>query len=278
MNKWISLIILLSALPNFISAQCTFESDFSSNNNWTSVGSGVSINNGALMFSSANSGEQRRTYRSLNAPLSNNDPWKVELDFTPTGVGTWAGEPAAGHYLFALTAGTQEPLSNCPNVACSGYPASLQDGVMIIFSNQNPPDGDINFQILHHQNGNELTSAKVPFVGLNTTYYLTFERLGTNDYQLGVFSNAARTSHIAGSPVALNVPTAITTGLNTIQFGAIARGDNQRELSGNIDDVCLRANLQEQVQVELPALPKARLLLFGFLMVGMIGFVLRKRF
>ena len=271
-----SLIILLSLLATYATAQCTFESDFSSSSGWTQVGSGVSINNGNLEFVNASGGQQRRVYQSLATPLTGNDTWRIELDFTPTALGTWSGQPAAGHYLVALSTGTNDPLTDCPNVACSGYPAGTQDGVMVNFLNPVPPDGNVNFQILHKQGSTELTSGVIPFLGNNTTYYVTFERLGPNDYQLSVFSNGGRTNHLPGSPVALNVPGAVT-GLSTIHHGVITRGNSLREMSGSIGGVCVTANPPIVIK-ELPAFPKTYLVLFGVLMMGAIGFLLRKQF
>ncbi|MEM6377665.1 MAG: hypothetical protein AAF705_05610 [Bacteroidota bacterium] len=276
MNKWISLIIIASFLTSHAYGQCLFDSNFRVATNWTQVGNSVSINNGRVDFVSATGGQQRRVYRELDNPLNASDTWKVELEFTPTDLGNWSGQPAAGHYLFALTQTINEPLNDCPNIACTGYPSSTQDAVMVNFLNPAPPDGSVNFEILHLQAGNELASAKIPFTGLNTTYYLTFERLGPNDYQLAVFSDDERTDHLSGSPVSLNVPGAIT-GLTTVHHGAIARGNSLRELTGRIDDLCLIANpTTTVVQQDLPAIPGAYLIFMALMVLGVGGILIRK--
>ena len=268
-------MIVAYFLTSHAYGQCLFDSNFRVATNWTQVGNSVSINNGRVDFISATGGQQRRVYRILDNPLNANDTWKVELEFTPTDLGDWSGQPAAGHFLFALTQTTGEPLNDCPNVACTGYPSGTQDVVMVNFLNPTPPNGSVNFEIQHLQSGNELESAKIPFIGLNTTYYLTFERLGPNDYRLAVFTNAARTNHLSGSPVSLNVPVAIT-GLTTVQHGAIARGNALRELTGRIDNLCVIANPATVVQQDLPALSGAYLIFMALLVLGLGGLFIRK--
>jgi hypothetical protein len=57
-----------------------------------------------------------------------------------------------------------------------------------------------------------------------------------------VFSDAARTIHIQGSPVELVIPASIE-GLNTVQHGNVARGSDYRELTGSVDNLCINWNL-----------------------------------
>ena len=257
-----------------LSGQCDFQANYASDAGWTQVGTEVVIQTGAVEFDEANGGSQRRVYTQLPTTLNSNDSWKLDFEFTPTAVGTWNSAPAAGHFLVALTAGTQDPINNCPNIACSGYPNGTQDAVMVNLITPDPGDGSINFRIMHRDNGTQTVSGFLPLVGLNLTYYLTFEQLGPKNYQLSVFSDPGRSNPIAGSPISLNTPTSIT-GLTTIQHGTIAQGNPNRELSGTIDDLCLDLNPVIVIPQEMPVLPFGKIWLLCGMLLG-VSIILMK--
>ena len=134
--SFLSFTIIHSALI----AQCSFSEDYSTNAGWTQVGTNVEISNGSLNYlNGAADSEQRRVHRSLGFTLDSNHRWIAEFEFYPTQVGNWGG-PSAGHTLFALTAGTQEPFNNCPNIPCTGKPNGNQDGIIVSYVTTNPTD------------------------------------------------------------------------------------------------------------------------------------------
>jgi hypothetical protein len=66
-------------------------------------------------------------------------------------------------------------------------------------------------------------------------YYLRFERTGPGAAMLSVFSDAARTNHMPGSPIVFTISSTIT-GLNTVQHGALTPDNASRMISGTIDN------------------------------------------
>lgn len=190
--------------------------------------------------------EQRRVYKNLGVSLAASDTWTADIDFTPTSVGNYGG-PHAGHAIVSLTAGTQEPFSNCPDVWCTGYPSPTQDGIICVFGSPgNPSDGNSYFLIyaIEGTNSSEYVSVPIQANALNTSYYVRLERIGTTLTRLSVFSNPAKTVHLPGSPVFLTIPASIE-GLNTVQHGNIARGGSYRELTGKVDNLCINWNSSE---------------------------------
>ncbi len=244
------LLILLSVLfASFtLQAQCDFYDDYSSQSGWTQIGTDVQVSNGKVEFlNGAKGGEgslgegQKRVYKNTGLTFNSNDSWVAQFEFTPTSVGTTMGQPWTGHTLFALTAGTQEPFNNCTNLACSGFPNGNQDGVIVMYGADNPPTGNIWFKIKARDNSLEYTSSAINANTMGVTYYPSLERLSGTNVQLSVFSDAARTVHIAGSPVSLTIPITLT-GLTTVQHGNVVRGNYQRELNGTIDSLCINLN------------------------------------
>ena len=220
---------------------CDFFDNFSNSTNWTQVGNLVSIQNGVVAYlNNAPDGEQRRVYKNLGVSLNAYDMWAAEIDFKPVNVGNYGG-PHAGHAILSLTAGSQEPFSNCPDVPCTGYPSPQQDGIICMFgSNTNPSDGNSYFMIkaIEGSNSSEYTSSLIKANTLGIPYFVRLERVSPMLVTLSVFSDAARTIHLPGSPVALSIPVSIE-GLNTVQHGNIARGGPYRELTGELDNLCI---------------------------------------
>lgn len=243
------LIIIIVGFNQHLLSQCDFFDDYTTNTGWTQVGIDVEVSGGKLQFidgainGSNGSGEgQKRVYKSLGATMMANNVWYAEFDFYPQSVGTRLGQPWTGHSLLALTAGTQEPFNNCPNQPCTGLPTGTQDGLLVYFGAENPPNGDVWLQIIARDNSTEYTSTnQIIIPNLTTTYYPRFERLSSTLVQLSVFSDAARTLHMNGSPITLNIPNTIE-GLNTVQHGNIVRGDYRREFTGTIDNLCINFN------------------------------------
>lgn len=218
---------------------CDYYDNYNHTDGWTQVGTDVTIANGRVEYQDGSAdGEQRRIYKSLGVSLDSNDTWTAEIDFTPASFGSYQGQPMAGHNLLALTAGTQEPLNDCPDTPCTGNPTGTQDGLMIVCGTYNPPDGSTFFLILARDGALELRSDRIFFNGLNTTYYLELERTGGTEVKLSVFSDAARTIPLPGSPVTLAIPGTIT-GLTTIQHTNHARGMEPRQLTGTVDNLCI---------------------------------------
>ena len=239
------LLATVLIISHSVFSQCDFFDDYTTNSGWAQVGNDVEVINGHVEFiNGAIGGEgpggdgQKRVYKSLGSTLNASDYWVAQFDFTPVSVGSTQGQPWTGHTLFGLTAGTQEPFSDCTNLACTGFPTGTQDGIIAYFGADNPPTGDIWFKIKAKDGTQEYTSNQINCVALNTTYYPRIERTSATNVVLAIYSDAARTTQIPGSPVSLTIPNTIT-GLTTIQHGNAVRGNYQRALNGSIDNLCI---------------------------------------
>ncbi|MEZ4685176.1 MAG: hypothetical protein R3B47_03670 [Bacteroidia bacterium] len=243
MIKQALLGLTLFSLSFFAFSQrtCHFYDDFASNAGWTQVGADVLVTNGRIEFQNGAPGQvQRRIHKQIGKTLNSTDTWTAEIDFHPTSVGTYGGQPFVGHYPIALTAGTNDLRNDCSSIPCTGFPLGKQDGIHVIYVANNPPDGNLFFQISIKD-----SVAFIPSPGtiiandLDTTYYLRLERLADTLVRLGVYWDAARTLHVNGSPIQHTIPSTVT-GLTTVQAGVETSADIRRELFGWSDDLCIR--------------------------------------
>ena len=233
------LIVLISS-PFIAFNQNQFIEDFSSSARWTQVGTNVSISNNSVEYTNlAFDSEQRRIYASLNDTLDSTVTFTAEIEFFPTQVGRQGSNRYSGHLILGLTAGTQEPYNDCPNISCTGYPLGTQDGIMINYVARNPSTDSLFF-IMKLKDGSLEYGGNVRIFSntLNTTYYLRLEKTDCSVFQLSVFTDPARTTHLPGSPIIENFPTA-ATDFNTVQIGNVARGDPRRGLNGFVDNLSI---------------------------------------
>ena len=239
-----STCIFLISTGLWSQGNCDLSDNFSNPGGWTQVGDLVSIQNGVVAYQNgAPDAEQRRVYKGIGTTLAANTTWAADIDFMPVSVGDYGG-PHAGHAILSLTAGTQEPFSDCPDVPCTGYPPSQQDGVICMFGSAvNPSDGNSYFMIRAVEGSNSAgyTSPLIMANALGVEYFVRLERTSPTQVKLSVFSDAARTVHLPGSPVVLAIPASIE-GLNTVQHGNIAQGGPYRELTGELDNLCINWN------------------------------------
>lgn len=240
--------MLLGSVFGQESSDCSIFFDYSSDANWTQVGTLVEVVNGHVEYingapggsvGSSAVGTQRRVHHPLGTTFNGSDVWTASFDFNPISVGTHSnGEPHVGHILFALTAGTQEPFNDCVDLPCTGFPTGTQDGFMVVFGTDNPADGNTYLMIRAKDGASETVSTRVIANTLNTMYYLTVEKTSSTNIRLNIFTDAARTNHLSGSPVNFAIPSTIE-GLNTIQHGVAVRGQIERELTGSVDNLCI---------------------------------------
>ena len=252
------LIISLLLLPFLLNGQapikdfaCHYAFDYSDSTGWTQTGSLVEISNNKVNFidgapdgsySSISVGIQRRLSFNLGTTFNSMDTWTVDFDFTPMEVGTHSnGNYHTGHNLFSLSENDNDPFNDCNDLPCSGFPQGSQDAISLVYATDNPPSGDIHFSIRAKDNGVETGSDLIFSNTLGNTYYLRLTRENSTIIKLNVYTDAARTTHLTGSPISFTIPSTIT-GLTTIQHGNIVRGQVERELTGNIDNLCIIQN------------------------------------
>lgn len=247
--KWLFILITCTLSVWGLRAQCDISDDYENPGNWTQIGSQVEITAGSVTFLDGSPcGEQRRVYRDLGITLDPGHAWTVEVDFNVLFVGSTPTGPAVGHNIVALTAGTQEPLSDCPDVECTGNPQSTQDGIMVTYVTPNPPDGSMGFAIIATDDGKEESSERIPGNIVDTDYFITLERTGSDNATLSIFSDAARMTHVDGSPVSLALPPGLG-GLTHVQHSNHARGTSERQLTGTVDNLCIMHPLTSTSEV-----------------------------
>lgn len=242
--KYLVFCIFCFYFQHCIAQCCGYTDNFSNKNGWTQIGKDVEISGGKVNFInySRNGSGQKRIYKKLCKTLNSNDAWSTEIEFKPTAWLTKSGRPHTGAYLFALTAGNQEPFNNCPNLPCTGYPIGNQDGIMVIYVTKLNPTGQVWFKLKAKDGTTEYTSAsQIIATPLNQATYPVIERVSSTLVRLSVYSNSAKTNHLTGSPITLTIPNTIT-GLNTMQFGSTVRGENRRGQNATIDNLTVKFN------------------------------------
>src|SRR5690606_14803843 len=245
------LVLISTALVGLTFGQpqdgCFFYSNYLDSSEWVQVGTLVEVTNGQLEFidgapdgssGSTAVGSQRRVYQDIGVTLNSNDVWRADFEFTPMILGNHNGQPHTGHLLLGLTAGTQEPFNNCSDLPCTGFPAGTQEGIMVLILTNNPPDGDVFFQVRYKDASSEIASPNIIYNSLGSKLYFRLIRSSSTLVKLSVFVDSLATTHVSGSPVFLTIPSTID-GLTTVQHGNNVRGQVERELTGIIDNLCI---------------------------------------
>lgn len=269
--------LILSSILYFIIVHLGFSQtcdilsdDFSNSGLWTQVGTDVLVTNNRVEFQNdAANGSQKRVYRSIGTILGSSDIWSVEVDFfvgtIPSGSGT-AVDP------IVLTAGTQEPFNDCPDIACTGNPPGTQDMIGVSFGTPTSTSQDRRFRIRARE-GTTSTEWKSPVISAtakNTAYYIKLERTSPTEVSLAIFSDASRTLHLSGSPVSLTIPNTIE-GLSTAQVNSHANGGFSRKFNGWVDNLCLSSSLL------VPTLSQWGLIIFVLLLLTLGSLAIKVR-
>jgi hypothetical protein len=200
-------------------------------------------------------GADVRVYRSIGTTLNGINSWKAEFDFKPTAIWLQPGPYYVGHAIFALTAGTLNPINDntLPDICCQ--PLSNQDGVMVMYTNETSlGSSSIGFYIMvkHGASWDQSTSfIRIPQPSGVTSpwYYFRLERFNENDYKLSVFTDPQRTIHVIdpvvphhSSPFCFS-STLVPQNLNILQHSNVPQGSYNRMLGGSLDNTCiLRVN------------------------------------
>lgn len=229
------LITLITAFDAF--AQCDYYEDFSSDTDWTTVGSLVEIADGRLNYlNDCPDASQRRVYKSLERPMKQEDCWDMKMAFTPTSVGSYQGEPFTGHMIFSLTETNKPTRSDCADIACVGYPPSTQDALSVLYTTTNPPDGNLQFKIFSSRNGTWTLSDPIIYNELGSTIYVHLEK-NCSEYVLNLFSDPDLSNPLGTGAVTMDLNE--HNDFQFIQHGNSVVGYHKRELNGHIDDVCI---------------------------------------
>lgn len=237
--KRLGILLLMNLTCVIATAQncgdILLDEDFSSSAGWTTQGNGdVNISNGYVNFNNAASGDYNRVYKSMSQAASNNY-WKAQCDLTILGPN--ASGNGTGAIVMALTAGTLDFMTYN---ASQSYQETNQDGISVVLTSASQNDNNINnwFFLIESKKGNvrQYDMNAIIYASSSVSdYYISLERTSASTSRLSVYSDAARTVHMPGSPVTFNIDPLIT-GLNTVQHGIGTAGSPSRMLNGRLDN------------------------------------------
>ncbi|MCD6068676.1 MAG: hypothetical protein K0S33_3502 [Bacteroidetes bacterium] len=240
-------------------AQCSgspgFTETFTSTSGWTTdnytnhpATPYFEISGGAFRYGNANSpstrcGRIQRVYRSLPGTL-NNQEWTAECKFAITG----GNCPA--HIIMSFTAGNLDTWysQTGTDTECASFAGGVtnQDAIYA-WLNGPVPTSAISGPVTGgwsiyagYKDGTTITdyaSGAIP-INANGTYYVRLQRTHLDKGLISVFSNAAMTTHVPGSPQCFDItPSTALSGLTHLQHGVSATGYCARMLAATIDDV-----------------------------------------
>ena len=197
----IGLFIIQLSLKSF--GQCDYFEDFSNPSGWTQVGTLVETNNGELQYiNGAPDGIQRRVYKQLGTPITDEDIWSANFKFQPIDVGSLNGQPYTGHLILSLTETEQNPHWDCPDEDCTGWPNGTQKAISVAYLTDNDPDGTIFFRIVVRHNGVRYDSPSLVYSNLGNDIYVVLTK-GTSNFSLNIYSDINLQNPLGNGPVTL---------------------------------------------------------------------------
>lgn len=216
-----------------------FSDDFSNPSLWQVMGSkvftwgppgDVAVTGGVTRYDNFRGRQTYRLVRSLNGVLANDQDWRMELDFVLN-----ASTPLSGVILMAITANNQHPQS----AASGSTTPNNNSGIQIIVanplgSNSNGDRISITSKVGTVSNGGSATID----INRGVRYYIRLERLTSLDWSLSVFSDAARSIQVPGSPVCLQTQDPVEP-LNFLQQGTGTTSSPSRRMHGDTDNLCI---------------------------------------
>jgi len=188
---------------------------------WTDVGDKISVNTttGRLDYDALRGDGDDRCYYDLAS--INNTAWKLEYTWKPTSA------PVDNGNLFAFGAWSS-------NTNVSGYGG---DAILAFLYSISDIVANGTIQLRQYDGGATTATGNINII-YGTTYYVSLERLSSDNATLSIYSDSDRISHIAGSPVSLAIPVTVT-GLRYLQASNFSAGPLTGEEIGWIDDLYL---------------------------------------
>jgi sugar lactone lactonase YvrE len=218
------------------------------------------INNGSsCSFVTVRDGRQLKISKNISA--LNNTNWTCDFTFNidaPPSEAEANNSPAVN--LLVVNTNGNGLLTSCTGgnlaVACNPFYQYTQNDAVWLNLDSNAPEAcspaeqevaakqwvfrpyamEGNVSNPTHLASN-LTKTIAVIPGLNT-YYVRFERVGSDMGQLSVYYDYARTTHIPGSPVCFDIPYTVTS-LAALSHGVVTWGSYDRIFSGTISNLKL---------------------------------------
>lgn len=233
-------------------SQCSgtpdFYDDYSTSTGWTAVDKtnhspNVTIASGVVNYNNALDGREQRIVKAL--PFTLND--QVFVSECKIRV---SGGNGALHTIMSFTENNNDTwyiqsglLAECS--AFSGVETN-QDALFCtltqIYGVTSPgccPQSSDWGVIVGYKDGtvaNSFISTGIPLANANTDYYVRMQRTSSNTGLISVFSDAAMTVHVTGSPQCFNLPATVSN-LKYVQHGVVTGGSCNRALTAQIDDL-----------------------------------------
>jgi len=211
-------------MPSAYSQSIVFQDDYSTNSGWTQVGTLVTVDDpsfpGIVKFNGVPDASDRRVHKSLGTTLSDTE-WVLESEFIATAFNI------PSHGVFTLTSGTGDPIITAPSMLGIYYTNTGDAGIgfRVVTSDATFLDG-----VSH--------GSKI-LVDQNQQVYLRLSRTSATTATFEVFSDAARTQHVTGSPVQITTIPANISGLDTLQHANASHGGALRNLTAEIDNTVI---------------------------------------
>lgn len=210
-KTFFTLLSLFTLHTSFSQTNCVVD-DLSSNAEWTQIGTSLSITDGKIKYDNTECGPDRRVLRTV--PTFH--LWKLDFSFKPINF----NPTGPSHVLMAYTAGQRQ----------TEYSPAQQARVIYL---SNPTSSAAKLYM--DAQGTQGTQGILAPIG--STYYIRMERTCATQLVLSVFSDAARTKHVQGSPI-ISTLTENLEGLNTLQSSNSVLGPGN-PFSAELDNITL---------------------------------------
>ena len=229
-----ALLLAMLMLAQHTFAQCSFSNGYTGPGGWTTNGSCYpgcySIGPSSFNFNATPCGGGYN-YATMPTPCTiNNSCWCADIDFVYTGRTT----TGVAHTLLSFTSNTLNSWNVGPTFAVSNN-NDIEAYLLC------PANGGPNTDAIYGRSKLGTTwntaSTGIPVTAGNT-YYIRLQRLSPTQGLISVFSNAARTIQVAGSPQCFPINAGVT-GLGILQHGAIPQGSSARQLTGTLSNLAV---------------------------------------
>ena len=175
-----------------------FQDDYTTNTGWTQSGSGVTVDSGvadavAGVGSSMNAGNNVRKDISLSLSAT---LWYADFVLTPVDIAGWTNDYDCAPMFLSDVDSATLALANSTHYGIGMDMYELSDAGKCRAVGKDAANAPVY-------------STEISVV-TNTLYYIRLQRTSATNITLNIFSDAARTSHITGSPQSVTIASSIT--------------------------------------------------------------------
>jgi len=246
------LVLIVMILPFGAFAQ-NFTENYTTPTSWTFdpiSGSGLTMSASNLNFTDVTGNGIKRVAKNIGTTLSLTQTWRMDFVFEPTSTGTQMGP---GHFLAALTSGTQDPYFSAFSSATS-HTNSIQDAIVITWVSNNATTTTSTFELrvcakestlvsntpANNDAGNNWVSSNAIVLSnpYSNAHHIILDRINQSQFVLTVLN--ATTNAVEGT-TCLWLPSSYSiSGLTTLQHGVYAHSGSGRSLTARIRTMSLK--------------------------------------